>query len=323
MSINMRQAETADHANGDSFSATSTAHCKDKDRLSPTGHIVIDTLESRTVDQLAPAPSPLRKIRAAVREPMAEFVGTALLMIFGGGAGCSAVLSGNPDIVASERGSWLSISFGWAVGIAAGVWICGGISGGHINPAITLTMAVWRGFPWKKVPGYIFAQIMGCLVGTGITYGLYYHAIDIFEGPGVRTQATASIFANYSLSYLTPVSNFFHEFVATGVLIMLLFAMTDKRNMAIGTHMLPIALFVVVLGYGTSFGMQSYGLNPARDLGPRLFLSMAGYGKELWTYRSHFWLWCNVLATASGAQAGALVYDLFLNDGPTILIPDA
>ncbi|TFK29522.1 aquaporin [Coprinopsis marcescibilis] len=259
------------------------------------------------------------KIRSAIREPMAEFIGTALLVIFGAGSACSVVLSTNRDVASSNKGDFLSINFGWAIGIAMGVWVSGGISGGHINPAVTLTMAVWRGFPWKKVPAYIGAQILGGLVGAAIIYGSYFHAIDIFEGPGVRTEATAGFFATYALPYMTPASCFFAEFLATAILSMMVLAMTDKRNMMPTTGLLPLGLFLLFMGFGVSLGMQTaYALNPARDFGPRLFLSMAGYGKEVYTYRNHYWIWCPIIAPIVGAQAGAALYDLFLFEEPTI-----
>jgi aquaglyceroporin related protein len=82
-----------------------------------------------------------------------------------------------------------------------GVWVCSGISGGHINPAVTLALAVWRDFPWRKVPAYIFAQVLGAWCGAAIVYGNYFHAIDIYEGgQGIRTMKTAGLFASYAVS---------------------------------------------------------------------------------------------------------------------------
>lgn len=88
-----------------------------------------------------------------------------------------------------------------------GVWISGGISGGHINPAVTIALAVFRDFPWRKVPVYIFAQVMGGVCGAGIAYVNYIHAIDLFEGGRhIRTMATANLFATYAVSISLVVS---------------------------------------------------------------------------------------------------------------------
>ncbi|KAJ2936973.1 hypothetical protein H1R20_g120, partial [Candolleomyces eurysporus] len=212
-----------------------------------------------------PRSSTYRRILSAIREPMAEFFGVALLIIFGAGSAASVVLSTNAGVSSSPKGDFFSINFGWAIGIAMGVWVSGTISGGHINPAMTLAMATWRKFPWRKVPAYILAQVLGGVVGAALVYGLYFGAIDIYEGAGVRTEATAGIFTTYS---------------------------------------------------------TAYALNPARDFGPRLFLLMAGYGKELFTYRNQYWLWCPIIAPIVGAQAGAFLYDLFLYTGEGPLNPE-
>jgi aquaglyceroporin related protein, other eukaryote len=113
-----------------------------------------------------------------------------ILIIFGTGVDCQVTLSSSTAVASSQKGvsdcylyalsfrwlifvqSYLSISFGWAIGTAMGVWVSGGISGGHINPAVTLALAAWRGFPWRKVPGYIFAQLMG---GKSLYVAEYMH----------------------------------------------------------------------------------------------------------------------------------------------------
>ncbi|TFK31875.1 aquaporin-like protein [Crucibulum laeve] len=266
------------------------------------------------------------KYRQMFREPMAEFAGVMILIIFGAGVDCQVVLSDNTGVASGQKGSYLSISFGWAVGTALGVWVSGGISGGHINPAVTLALATYRKFPWKKVPIYIFAQIMGGLVGAALVYANYFHAIDIFEGPGIRTQATASLFSTYALDYMTSVSCFFSEFLATAVLMIMVLASGDKDNMPLPFGLGPLFLFILILGIGASLGMQTaYALNPARDLGPRFFLAMAGYGKDLFTYRSQYWLWCPILGPVLGAQVGAIFYDAFLYNGDDSVFntPDA
>ncbi|KAJ3512680.1 hypothetical protein NLJ89_g3384 [Agrocybe chaxingu] len=265
------------------------------------------------------------KIRLAIREPVAEFAGVAVFIFFGTGVDCQVVLSTNPGVASSPKGDFLSVNFGWAIGLAMGAWISGGISGGHLNPAATLAMAVWRGFPWRKVPGYILAQVLGALVGSAIVYGNYVEAIDIFE-QGYRTRATAGLFATYALDYMSSVSCFFVEFIGTFILIFVVLAATDKKNNAPPGGLLPVTLFLALLGLGTALGMQtSYAFNPARDFGPRLMLTFAGYGRQLYTYRSQYWLWCPVIAPILGAQAAASFYDLFLkerdSDSADLVVP--
>jgi aquaglyceroporin related protein len=197
-----------------------------------------------------------------------------------------------------------------------GAWISGGISGGHLNPAVTLALATWRRFPWRKVPGYIFAQVLGGVIGAGLVYGNYIRAINIVEGgSGIRTQVTASMFATYTLDYMTAGSSFFCEFLGTAVLVFVVLAATDKKNNAPPNGLLPLTLFLLLLGLAAALGMQtSFAFNPARDFGPRLFLTFVGYGKQLYSYRNQYWLWCPIIAPFLGAQATAALYYLFLNE---------
>jgi len=256
------------------------------------------------------------KYKQMIREPAAEFFGVMILIIFGNGVDCQVVLSSNPGVASSQHGDYLSINFGWAVGVAFGVWACAGISGGHINPAVTLALATWRGFPWKKVPAYIFAQLTGGFFGAAIVYLNYFHAIDIYEGPGVRTLKTAGLFAAYPLDYMTNSSAFFSEFVGTGLLLITILSVLDKQNHAPTGGLLPVALFVLVLGLGCAWGMEtSYALNPSRDLGPRVLTSLVGYGTAVYTFRGQYWFWCPIVATVLGAQAGTFLYDAFLYNG--------
>ncbi|KAJ7163475.1 aquaporin [Mycena crocata] len=265
-------------------------------------------------DTITIHPNGWSKYRLMLREYAAEFLGVCVLIIFGTGVDCQVVLSSVTGVASSQKGSYLSISFGWAIGTAMGVWVSGGISGGHINPAVTLVLATYRGFPWKKVPGYILAQTLGGLVGAGLVYANYFHAIDIFEGGrGIRTLSTASLFSTYALDYMTSVSCFFSEFLATAVLVIVVLAMGDKKNIPPPAGLAPLVLFILILGLGACLGMETaYAINPARDLGPRLLTSMVGYGKQVYTYRNHYWLWCPIIAPILGAQAGAIFYDAFI-----------
>ncbi|KIM44759.1 hypothetical protein M413DRAFT_17714 [Hebeloma cylindrosporum] len=234
-----------------------------------------------------------------------EFFGIMILALFGTGANCQVNLSANTNVSATPAG------------VALGVWV----TGGHINPALTLAFAVWRGFPWRKVPGYIVAQLLGGLVGGGIVYGIYIHEIDIVEGGRrIRTSKTARLFGFIPADYLSNVSCFFSEFICTALLMVGVLALTDKRNQ-LTPGLVPIGLFIVFVGIVSSFGMQTgFAVNPASDLGPRIFTSMVGYGTQVYTIRHQYWVWGPVMATITGAQVGTMLYDVFLFSGDESIV---
>ncbi|KAG6817002.1 hypothetical protein H0H87_000897 [Tephrocybe sp. NHM501043] len=265
-------------------------------------------------DHITQFPNTWSRYRAKFREPVAEFLGTCILVIFGTGVNCQVVLSTNTGVASSPKGSYLSASFGWAVGIAIGVWVSGVPQQVH---QVTLSLAVYRGFPWRKVPIYMAAQLFGGIMGAAFVYWQYFHAINIYEGGnGVRTLNTAGLFATYALDYMTAVSCFFSEFFATAILLIAIFAMNDKRNIPPPNGLGPLLLFIVLLGIAAALGMQtSFAINPARDFGPRLLTSMVGYGKAVYVYRNQYWIWCPIMAPFLGALAGAGFYDLFLFTG--------
>ncbi|KAK7451225.1 Aquaporine-6 [Stygiomarasmius scandens] len=310
----------------DSTSSSSTREVEQLPTTLPISHsqgAPIPTFSSSQDDSLPIAHIPKKvpkwwQYRQMMREYIAEFAGVMILIIFGDGVVCQRVLSLDSRISSFPYGEYLSNSFGWASGVAVGVWISTGISGGHINPAVTIAMATFRGFPWKKVPGYICAQMLGGMVGAGIVYANYIHAIDIVEGGRhVRTLKTAGLFSTYALDYMTNVSCFFIELTASAILIIGVLTVTDRGNAGPSKSQLPIALWILLVGIGASLGMETgYAINPARDLGPRLLTSMVGYGSQVYTFRNHYWLWCAVLGPIIGCLVGAFLYDFLLYDGP-------
>jgi len=158
---------------------------------------------------------------------------------------------------------------------------------------------------------------MGAFVGAALVYANYFHAITLFEGGrSVRTLSTASLFSTYTLDYMTNVSAFFSEFLAAAVMMIVVLAMSDKKNLPPPAGLAPLLLAILILGIGAALGMETgYAINPARDLGPRILTSMVGYGKQVFTFRNHYWLWCPILAPILGCQIGALFYDAFLFTG--------
>jgi aquaglyceroporin related protein len=158
-----------------------------------------------------------------------------------------------------------------------------GISGAHINPAVTFANCVFRKFPWKKFPGYALAQILGAMCASGIVYANYKSAIDVFEGgvgirtvPGYSANASAGIFCTYPAEFLTKTGQFFSEFIASALLMFMIYALKDDGNIGAGP-LTPLGLFFVIFGIGACFGWETgYAINLARDFGPRLMSYFLG-----------------------------------------------
>jgi aquaglyceroporin related protein len=158
-----------------------------------------------------------------------------------------------------------------------------GISGAHINPAVTFANCVFRKFPWKKFPGYALAQILGAMCASGVVYANYKSAIDVFEGgvgirtvPGYSANASAGIFCTYPAEFLTKTGQFFSEFIASALLMFMIYALKDDGNIGAGP-LTPLGLFFVIFGIGACFGWETgYAINLARDFGPRLMSYFLG-----------------------------------------------
>jgi len=278
-------------------------------------HNEVDTLDVAPYDPTEPQ-NPWARLRRRFKEPFGEFIGTMILIIFGNGVNCQVVLS------RLTQGSYLSISFGWGIGVMFGVYAAGGISGAHLNPAVTICLAVWRGFPWRKVPGYAIGQLAGAFLGSILIQSNYYNLINEYEGgAGIRTfggaNSTGALFFTATQPYMTNVSAFFSEFFATAVLLGLILALGDANNNPAPAGMNGMILLWLIVGIGAALGTQTaYCLNPARDLGPRIAAACFGYGKEIWTYRNGYFAYVAIVAPICGAVFGGFFYDLFIFSGP-------
>jgi aquaglyceroporin related protein, other eukaryote len=185
------------------------------------------------------------RIRHQFREYLSEFFGVFILILFGDGVVAQVVLSDG------KKGDYQSISWGWGIGVMLGVY-ASGISGAHINPAVTFANCVFRKFPWRKFPGYMLAQILGAMTASAIVYANYKSAIDVFEGgssirtvPGFSETATAGIFCTYPAEFMTRTGMFFSEFIASTILMFCIYALKDDGNIGSGP-LTPLALFFVV-----------------------------------------------------------------------------
>ncbi len=242
------------------------------------------------------------------RELLAEFLGTFVLITLGVGVVAQFVLSG------TAASSQLAINITWGLAVTMGCYVAGGVSGAHLNPAVTLALAVHRDFPWRKVVPYMIAQVAGAFAASALVYATYFEALRAFDG-GVRqvtgTQGTAGIWATYPQTFLSTFpGGFIDQVVGTALLMAVIFALTDKRNAPPAAGQGPVLVGLLVVAIGASFGFNAgYAINPARDFGPRLFTAVAGWGGEVFRAGNAWW-WVPIVAPPIGAVLGGWVYDI-------------
>jgi len=248
--------------------------------------------------------------RETLRQVLAECLGTFVLILFGAGVVAQYTVS------KQTAGSYLAINLAWGLGVVMGCYVSAGVSGAHLNPAVTLAAAVYRGFPWRKVLPYVAGQFVGAFVAAAVVYLTYREGLTAFDG-GVRQvlgpQGTAGIFATYPQPYLTTFpGGFIDQVVGTMILVAVILGITDQRNAPAPAGLTPLIVGLLVVGIGTAFGVNcGYAINPARDLGPRMFTALAGWGSEVFRAGNHWW-WVPVVAPLIGGVLGGWVYDLFV-----------
>lgn len=241
-----------------------------------------------------------------MNEYIAEFIGTYLLILLGCGVVANVVLKDTKG----NGGGWLLITIGWGLGVFIGVAVAGPVSGAHINPAVTLGLAVAGLFPWAEVPMFILAQMLGAMAGAFSVWLFYKDHFDRTEDPGFILGTFATI-----PEIRKRGSNFFSEFMGTLVLVFVILYIgepslnlpgVENAKIGLGTlGALPVALLVIVIGTSLG-GTTGYAINPARDLGPRIvhsFIPVRNKGNSDWSYS-----WIPVFGPLSGAVIAALLY---------------
>ena len=245
------------------------------------------------------------------RELLAEFLGTFTLVVFGIAVVAQVILS------EGRNGGYLSINLGWGLAVVMGVYVAGGVSGAHLNPAVTLALAVRRGFVWEKLLPYWVAQVAGAFAASFVVFLTYYDAFNAFD-KGTRIvlgdKATAGIFATYPQPFLSTGGGLIDQIVGTALLVLVILAVTDSRNVGLSPTLAPVVIGLVVVLIGMTFGFNcGYAINPARDLGPRLFTWVGGWGGEVFR-AAKYWFWVPILGPLLGGVVGALVYDGFIGN---------
>ncbi|XP_005809176.1 aquaporin-10-like [Xiphophorus maculatus] len=252
----------------------------------------------------------LRMLRSPlVRECMAEFLGTFVLLLFG----CSAAAQVKSS--RETKGQYLSINMSFSVGVMSAMYLTKGISGAHLNPAVTLSFCILRKVKWGRLVPYCLSQVLGAYVASALVYVVYYDAIMEF-GEGVLTvhgpNETASIFATYPSQYLTLGRSFLDQVVGTGMLMLCILSLEEKRNTPAPSDLIPPIVATIVLGISMSMSANcGAAINPARDLGPRLFTLTAGWGTEVFTCYN-YWFWVPLVAPLIGGPLGSCLYLVFI-----------
>jgi|SRR4051812_8807402 len=245
--------------------------------------------------------------RGIGREMLAEFLGTFVLLVFGLGVVAQTVLS------RQAAGSMLSINICWGIAVMMGCYVSAGVTGAHLNPAVTIALAVHRRFPWSKVASYIAAQFIAALAASFIIFTAYYDSLAAFDG-GVRhvtgELATAGIWATYPQPFTSTAIGFVNEALGTAMLMGVILGITDTRNSPAPQGLTPVIVGLLVMAIGASLGFNTgYAINPARDFGPRVFTALAGWGSGVFTAANAWW-WVPIVAPCVGAVAGGWVYDV-------------
>jgi glycerol uptake facilitator protein len=239
-----------------------------------------------------------------IGQVLAEFLGTLVLIALGDGVVAMVVLFGTGAPGEVVKGGYTNITLGWGLAVLMGICVAGRTSGAHLNPAVTLTLAIFREFPWNKVLPYVLAQLAGAFLGAALVYVNYLPAFHKFDP---NLEKTADIFTTFPAFPDAWMFGLFDQVIGTALLLGLILAITEPRNPTIPAGLQPLVIGLVVVAIGVSWGgMHGYAINPARDLGPRLFTLAAGFRDT--GFGSHAW-WVPIVGPILGGLLGALVYD--------------
>jgi glycerol uptake facilitator protein len=227
---------------------------------------------------------------------VAEFTGTAILLILGNGVVANVVLNKTKG----NNGGLIAITLGWAMAVFVAVFISANASGAHLNPAVTLALAIAGKFKWALVPGYCLAQLLGAMLGAGIVWLAYRQHFDATEDASTKL----AVFST-SASIRSNTDNFIAELVATAVFVIGVLFITGPTQSLGSINAIPVAFLVLAIGLSLG-GPTGYAINPARDLGPRIMhalLPIKNKGTSDWGYA-----WLPVIAPMAGAALGALIF---------------
>jgi len=237
------------------------------------------------------------KIPGLAGELAAEFAGTMILILFG--VGVVAQVAG------ADIGDHDSIAWAWGLGVMLGIYVAGRISGAHLNPAVTIALAVFKGFEWRKVAPYSLAQFLGAFVAALLVrwnYTEVLHAAD----PGL-TIKTQGVFSTLPGNGTLPVGEWGalrDQIIGTAILLFLILAITDVGNSSPTGNLAPLIIGLLIVGIGMAWGTDAgYAINPARDFGPRSFAWLAGWDQDALPGNLNYW-WVPIVGPTIGGLVG-------------------
>lgn len=254
---------------------------------------------------------------------LAEFFGTALFIFFG--TGCVAALK----VAGASFGLW-EISVIWGVGVSMAIYLSAGVSGAHLNPAVSIALCLFAGFEKRKLPFYIVAQLAGAFCGAALVYGLYTNLFFDFEQSHAMVRGTqasldlASVFSTYPNPSITLTKAFFVEMTITAVLMGVIMSLTDDSNGLPRGAMAPLLIGLLIAVIGSATGpLTGFAMNPARDFGPKVMTFLAGWGSISFTGgRDIPYFLIPIFAPIFGACLGAACYKgLIAKHLPKAIIP--
>ncbi|WP_072690360.1 MIP/aquaporin family protein [Rhodococcus marinonascens] len=237
-------------------------------------------------------------------ELAAEFLATSVLIMIGCGAVAQVVAGGD------SVGNYNTIAWSWGLGVTLAIYIASRTSGAHINPAVTVAFATFGDFPWRKVPLYVVAQTFGAFVGA-LVVRVGYADLLAAADPG-HTSATQGVFSTMPGNGTLPVSvmgAFTDQIIGTAILVLLIFAIVDRRNTSPAANLAPFMIGLIVVAIGMAWGANAgYAINPARDFGPRLASYLTGYATAFTDPSGYPYFWVPIVAPVIGGLIGAAIY---------------
>ncbi len=238
-------------------------------------------------------------------ELSAEFLGTMILILFGVGVVAQVVTAEGGGL-----GDHDSIAWAWGIGVTLGVYVAARLSGAHLNPAVTIALAAFKGFSWRKVLPYSLAQTAGAFVAAAIVRFVYSDLISAIDPQ--HTIATQGIFSTLPGNGTGPVSiptAFFDQVVGTAILVFVIFALTTAANNPPMANLGPVVVGLLVVGIGMAWGANAgYAINPARDFGPRLLTLLTGYETAMFDQNGTLYFWLPIVAPIIGGLIGGALF---------------